>query len=84
VLREEIDLLRASASDTPVALPDPADGQLDSADLRSAIDSLRDYVGLMLSVENAGGKEPELLRVMTRQRGRIQRVQDKLIEHLQS
>ena len=73
----------AGASDTPAALPDPADNQLSYADLRSAIDGLRGYVGLMLSVESSGRNQPEQLRLMTRERGRIQRVQEDLIERLQ-
>lgn len=83
VLRVEIGLLRASAVETPAALRAPQDEVVDYADLRVAIDSLRGYVGMMLALDGQEHPDPEYLRRLARERGRIQTVQDELLSRLQ-
>ncbi|HEX5396243.1 MAG TPA: hypothetical protein VFX74_04040 [Candidatus Limnocylindria bacterium] len=83
VLRVEIGVLRASAVETPAALRDPQDEVVDYADLRGAIDSLRGYVGMMLALDGDEYPDPEQLRRLARERGRIQAVQDQLLSRLQ-
>ena len=83
VLQEEVDLLRASAADTPAALAAPDAGVLAGSALRSVIDDLQHYAELMMAIQSASRTDPRRLRLMARERGRIQSVQDELIERLQ-
>lgn len=80
-LCQQVELLRASALDPP-SLPAPEPGQESFAGLTEAISSLRAYAALVFELQQGAGSPAEGLRVLTRERGRIQRYQAQLREEL--